>query len=96
MRAGLPWPEKHAMPLAFGKIEGESLEDGEERAGDYLMGVARQEHAAGIDPETALRKAAVRLRNHVLRSEEMAKDVPLAEMDDKDRTRIWDATEEGD
>ncbi|MDA1278433.1 MAG: MazG family protein [Chloroflexi bacterium] len=93
MRAGLPWPEKHAIPLVFGKIEGESLEDGEERAGEYLMGVARQVHAAGIDPEIALRKATVRLRNHVLRSEELAGDVPLAELDDSERIRIWDATE---
>ena len=69
MRAGLPWPEKHAMPLAFGKVDGESQEDGEERAGEYLMGVARQVHAAGIDSETALRKAATNLRDHVLRAE---------------------------
>jgi MazG family protein len=93
MRAGLPWPEQHAMPLAFGSIEGESVEDGEERAGEYLMGVARQVHAAGIDAETALRKAAVRLRDHVLRAEEAAGDEVLAEMDDAERTRIWDATE---
>ena len=84
------------MPLAFGKIEGESLEDGEKRAGEYLMGVARQVHAAGIDPEVALRKAAIWLRDHVLRSEELAGEVPLAEMDDSERKRIWDSTERGD
>lgn len=93
MRAGLPWPEKHAMPLAFGKIEGESLEAGEERAGEYLMAVARQVHAAGIDPETALRKAAIGLRDHVMRAEKQAGDTPLAELDDDERTRLWDATE---
>ena len=30
LRAGLPWPEKHFMPITFGSIEGDSLEDGEE------------------------------------------------------------------
>ena len=93
MRAGLPWPEKHAMPLAFGKVDGESQEDGEERAGEYLMGVARQVHAAGIDPETALRKAAINLRDHVLRAEELAKGVPLADMDSRERDRTWAAAE---
>lgn len=81
------------MPLAFGKIEGESLEVGEERAGEYLMAVARQVSAAGIDPETALRKAAINLRDHVLRAEKLAGDVALAELDDKERVRVWDATE---
>jgi MazG family protein len=93
MRAGLPWPEKHSMPLAFGSIEGESLEDGEERAGEYLMAVARQVNAAGIDAETALRKATVGLRDHVLRAEEVAGDEVLAEMPDIERARIWDRTE---
>jgi MazG family protein len=93
MRAGLPWPEQHAMPLAFGSIEGESLEEGEERAGEYLMGVARQVHAAGIDAETALRKATVSLRDHVIRAEEVAGDDALAEMDDAERSKIWDETE---
>jgi MazG family protein len=93
MRAGLPWPEKHAMPLAFGKIDGESQEDGEGRAGEYLMAVARQVSAAGIDPETALRKAAVNLRDHVLRAEKLAEETPLAELDNRERERAWDATE---
>lgn len=93
MRSGLPWPEKHAMPLAFGKIDGESPEDGEERAGEYLMAVARQVHAAGIDPETALRKAAISLRDHVLRAEEEAGKTALADMDDTERARVWDETE---
>ncbi len=81
------------MPLAFGVIDGESLEDGEARAGEYLMAVARQVHAAGVDAETALRKATVALRDHVMRAEEAAVDEPLAEMDDTDRTKIWDETE---
>ncbi len=92
MRAGLPWPEKHFMPITFGSIEGDSLEDGEERAGEYLMAVVREVYAAGIDAETVLRKAAVGLRDHVMRAEELAGDEVLAEMDDKDRTRIWDET----
>lgn len=93
MRSGLPWPEKHAMALTFGTIEGESTEEGEARAGEYLMAVARQVHAAGIDPETALRKAALQLRDHVLRAEELAGDEPLAEMSDAQRTKIWDQSE---
>ena len=93
MRAGLPWPEKHAMPLVFGSIDGESLEETEERAGKYLMSVARQVNAAGIDAETALRKATVNLRDHVLRAEELAGDDVLAEMPDIQRARIWDKAE---
>ncbi|MDG0866887.1 MazG family protein [Candidatus Lucifugimonas marina] len=93
MRAGLPWPEKHAMPLAFGSIDGESEEEGEERAGRYLMAVARQVNAAGIDAETALRKATVSLRDHVLRAEELAGDEVLAEMPDIERARVWDKAE---
>ena len=51
------------------------------------------QHAAGVDAETALRKAAVGLRDHVMRAEEVAGDEPLAEMDHTDRTKIWDETE---
>ena len=93
MRAGLPWPENHAMPLAFGSIEGESLEEGEERAGEYLMSVARQVNVAGIDAETALRKATLKLRDHVLRAEELAGDDVLSDMPDIQRARIWDKAE---
>lgn len=93
MRAGLPWPEKHAMPLAFMKIDGESFEDGEERAGEYLMAVVRQVDNAGIDAEAALRKATLKLRDHVMRAEDLAQDGPLPDMDNDDRFRIWDETE---
>ncbi|NQW21111.1 MAG: MazG family protein [Chloroflexi bacterium] len=93
MRSGLPWPEQHAMPLAFGSIDGESLEDAEKRAGEYLMAVARQVNAAGIDAETALRKATINLRDHVLRAEEVAGEDVLAEMEDTQRSLIWDSTE---
>jgi tetrapyrrole methylase family protein/MazG family protein len=93
MRSGLPWPGKHALPPAFMKIDGESFEDGEERAGEYLMAVARQVDTAGIDPETALRKATLKLRDHVMRAEDLAQDIPLPEMDNDDRFRIWDETE---
>jgi hypothetical protein len=57
------------------------------------MAVARQVNAAGIDAETALRKATVGLRDHVLRAEEVAGDEVLAEMPDIERARIWDRTE---
>jgi hypothetical protein len=50
-------------------------------------------YAAGIDAETALRKATVNLRDHVLRAEELAGDEVLAEMPDIQRARIWDKAE---
>ena len=93
MRSGLPWPEKQAMPLAFGTVDGESPAKAEERAGKYLMGVARQVQAAGIDPEIALRRATVSLRDHVLRAEEIAGDRPLSEMKDHEKSLIWENTE---
>ena len=57
------------------------------------MSVARQVNAAGIDAETALRKATVNLRDHVLRAEELAGDDVLADMPDIQRARIWDKAE---
>ncbi|MQG88813.1 MAG: MazG family protein [SAR202 cluster bacterium] len=92
MRAGLPWPEKQSMPLVFSRIEGETIDETENRAGRYLMAVARQVHAAGIDPETALRKAAIQLRDHVLRAEAEAGNESLADLDVLPRTQIWDRT----
>ena len=93
MRVGLPWPEKQAMPLAFAEVNGESSAETEERAGKYLMGVARQVQAAGIDPEVALRRATVSLRDHVLRAEDIAGEKSLADLQDDEKSLIWERAE---
>ena len=93
MRVGLPWPEKQAMPLAFAEVNGESSAETEERAGKYLMGVARQVQAAGFDPEVALRRATVSLRDHVLRAEEIAGEKSLADLKDDEKSLIWERAE---
>ena len=57
------------------------------------MGVARQVQAAGIDPEVALRRATVNLRDHVLRAEEIAGEKSLADLKDDEKSLIWDRAE---
>jgi len=93
MRAGLPWPEKHAIPQMFGTDLEESDEEKEIRAGELLMAMVRQVQAVGVDAETALRKATLGLRDHVLRAEELAGDTALADLKPDERTRVWDQTE---
>ncbi len=81
------------MPQMFGTDLEESDDEKETRAGELLMAVVRQVQAAGVDPETALRKATLGLRDHVLRAEELAGETALAELKPDERTRIWDQTE---
>lgn len=91
IKAGVKWPESEPEKPLFERGEGESDEDAETRAADLLMQIAREVRQAGIDPEIALRTAAVSLRNRVLRAEEVAGDTPLAELSEKERERIWAA-----
>lgn len=88
IKAGLEWPEEKPSTEIF-KRDGESEEQAEQRAANMLMQAAREIRQAGIDPEIALRTAAVSLRNRVLRAEAQARDVPLAELDEATRARIW-------
>ncbi len=89
IKAGLKWPETKPESSVFESREGESEEAAEARAAELLMQVSREIRQAGIDPEIALRTAAVTLRNRVLRAEELAGDAPLAELDDLERERVW-------
>lgn len=91
VKAGLEWPEFEPNTAIFKRTDGESDEQAEQRAADLLMQVAREIRQAGIDPEIALRTSAVALRNRVLRAEELAGDVPLAELDSPERSRFWKA-----
>ena len=61
----------------------------EASAGRMLMSLIAQLQVAGIDPESALRRACHGLREHVLRAEEMAGDIALADLDVPERERIW-------
>ncbi len=89
IKADLNWPEAQPTSTVFERKEGESEQGAEVRAADLLMQVAREVRQAGIDPEIALRTAAVALRNRVLRAEELAGDVPLAELKGAERDRVW-------
>ena len=67
----------------------ESDDDIEFRAGEFLAAVVRQVQEQGVDPETALLKVNSVLRDRVLRAEELAEGVALAELPEEERERIW-------
>ncbi len=94
IKAGVQWPEQEPETAVFERGDGEPEEDAERRAAELLMQVAREVRQAGIDPEIALRTSAVALRNRVLRAEKLAGDVPLAELEDAERTRVWNEAAE--
>ena len=93
VKAGLPWPEKAPERPAFSRHEGESDAEAEARGGEMLMQVALDVRQAGIDPEIALRAAAMKFRERVLRAEELADGKPLAELSEDERKRVWEAAE---
>ncbi len=94
IKAGLQWPETEPDTI-FRRHDGESEVETEARAADLLMQVAREIRQAGIDPEIALRTAAVSLRNRVLKAEELAGDVPLADLADEERAKVWSESATG-
>lgn len=89
VKAGLRWPERNSESRLFEPAVDEQKEAAEERAGEMLMQAAREVRQAGIDPEIALHSAAVALRERVLRAEALAGGVPLADLDDAERERVW-------
>ena len=89
VKAGLRWPEEDSVAPIFEQRDGESSEHVEQRAATLLMKVAREVRQAGVDPEIALRTAAIALRGRVLRAEELADGVPLAELEPALRDRLW-------
>ena len=60
------------------------------RAGEFLAAAVRRVQEQGVDPETALLKVNSVLRDRVLRAEELAEGVALAELPDEERERIWE------
>lgn len=95
VKAGLPWPEKAKDQPAFSRRDGESDAEAEARAGEMLMRVALDVRQAGIDPEIALRAAAMKFREQVLRAEELADGKPLAELGEEERKRVWTEATKG-
>ena len=89
IKAGLRWPEEDPGAPIFERMAGESDEQAEQRAATRLMKVAREVRQAGVDPEIALRTAAVALRSRVLRAEDLAGGVPLADLEPAIRDRLW-------
>jgi XTP/dITP diphosphohydrolase len=88
IKAGLPAAAQGNLPVFVPKT-GETDEKAEDRAGALLMQAAREIGDAGIDPEIALHAAAVDLRSRVLRAEKLAGGIPLADLDEVTRSRLW-------
>lgn len=94
-RAGLDGGFQVKEPL-FKRLERESEEEAEQRAGEFLMRIAMEVANAGVDPETALRNAAVGFRDRVLRAESMVDGRALSELDEDERARVWEEAGHGD
>jgi uncharacterized protein YabN with tetrapyrrole methylase and pyrophosphatase domain len=97
VKAGVKWPEKsrrRSSEPKFTSRDGETDTEAEARAGEMLMRVALDVREAGVDPETALRAAAMRFRERVLRAEELADSKPLAELSEEERARVWEEAKE--
>ena len=90
IRAGLPIAtESGDNTIAPERNPGESEDQLEIRAGQFLAAAVRSVQAQGIDPETALLKVNSLLRDHVLRAEELAGETALADLDERERSRLW-------
>ena len=93
MRAGLPIATESDDTANFPERRLDESDDQLElRAGQFLAAAVRSFQAQGIDPETALLKINSKLRNRVLRAEELAEGTALAELDEPERSRIWQLT----
>ncbi len=90
-RAGLQLAPEQESPGALADYKSDEADrDVEQRAGEFLAAAVRQVQDLGVDPETALLKVNSALRERVLRAEELAGGVALAELPDEDRERIWE------
>ena len=93
MRAGLPIATESDDTANFPERKLDESDDRLElRAGQFLATAVRSVQAQGIDPETALLKINAKLRDRVLRAEELAEGTALAELDEPERSRIWQLT----
>ena len=90
-RAGLKLsPRTDNAPEFAERQPAETVEDIELRAGEFLAAAVQTVQEQGVDPETALLKVNSILRDRVLRAEELAEGVALAELTDEERERIWE------
>ena len=90
MRAGLPVaPESDDGANFPERGLDESDDDLELRAGQFLAAAVRSVQAQGIDAETALMRMNSVLRERVLRAEELADGIAIAELVADERDRIW-------
>ncbi len=93
MRARLPIATESDDTANFPERRLDESDDQlEVRAGQFLAAAVRSVQAQGIDPETALLKINSKLRDRVLRAEELAEGTALAELDEMERNRIWQLT----
>ena len=92
-KAGLTWDGTDE----FISRKGESNQKKEARAGAYLWAVVQRLQDEGVDPETALRAAALRFRDRVKRTEKLANPGKpgLADVPARERARLWKQTEAG-
>jgi tetrapyrrole methylase family protein/MazG family protein len=67
-------------------------EEKEAAAGDLLFDVVAALRAAGVDPETSLRSAAYRFRGRLRALEDSAGDVPVTDLPEAERARLWSET----
>lgn len=87
--AGLTWDGEPK----FTSRKRESVEQKEARAGAYLWAVVQQLQSEGVDPETALRAAALRFRDRVKRAEKLARGRPLTDVPPRERALLWKQSE---
>lgn len=90
IRAGLRLESSISDGVHFAERGTDENEEAiERRAGEFLAAMVRQVQAQGIDPETALMKVNSELRDQILRAEQLAEGVALAELSEDERERIW-------
>ena len=91
IRAGLPVGNNaNKTPIFPERRLDESDNQLELRAGQFLAAAVRAVQDQGVNPETALLKINSKLRDRVLRAEELAEGTALAELEEPERNRIWE------
>ncbi|MBI2966121.1 MAG: nucleoside triphosphate pyrophosphohydrolase [Chloroflexi bacterium] len=81
--------EKSRLDEVMAAPEGEGREA---LAGDLLFDAVAALKGAGVDPETALRSSTFRFRRRLESLEEAAGDMPVADLPEAERARLWKET----
>ena len=58
-------------------------------AGEFLFEIIADLRKLGVDPETALKRSALRFRDRVEVAESIAGDITISELSDEERQRTW-------